>query len=374
MLEVKAMGLNFKNPIIVSAGPWTRGHKNIREAFKSGAAAVVTESIVSEPSPDVSPRYAYDGRGVQNIRMYSGLNMDAWLQELEILHREERDGLLIASVMASTPSELSYLARKLEASGVDALELGIACPMGEGLEIIAGNADKAYSFTKAAVEVVDIPVIVKLTQSVNNLSEVVSAIKEAGGSGISAIDTMRCILNVDIEAGKPTLPTYGGYSGAPVRPMGLATVAGIAQCSDLPVIGIGGIESYENAVEYMMLGASVCGIGTSVMLEGYEVIGRIITDLQGYMQRHGFSRLEDIRGRGLEELHSFEEIRIEPNIAHMLSECTKDACAKCLRCCLDNAIKIEDGKIVINEEICTGCALCVDVCPDSKIGFCKFFA
>ena len=251
MITIDAMGLKLKNPIIVSAGPWTRGHKKIIEALKSGAAAVVTESIVSEPYPDVSPRYAFDGNGLQNIRMYSGLDMEGWLEEFRILRENDRfgqDGLIIANIMASTPSELSYVAGKFEKAGADALELGLACPMGEGQEIIAGDAEKVYNFTKAVVDSVNIPVMVKLTQSTSNLSDVVDALKRAGASGVTGIDTIRCILGIDTDTGKPILPTYGGYSGGPIRPIGLAMIAGMAQSTELPIFAIGGIENYKHAL------------------------------------------------------------------------------------------------------------------------------
>ncbi len=124
------------------------------------------------------------------------------------------------------------------------------------------------------------PVSVKLSAGIGNLSAVVEAAGKAGVSGISGIDTLRCILKIDIESGKPDLPTYGGYSGAPIRPIGLATIASIAQCTDLPVIGMGGIENYENLIEYIMAGASAGGIGTAILLHGYDVVTQTIQDLE----------------------------------------------------------------------------------------------
>lgn len=370
MISVNTMGLELKNPIIVSAGPWTRGHNKIVEALKSGAAAVVTESIVSEPYPDVSPRYAYNGRGLQNIRMYSGLDMDGWLKEFQILeenNRFDQDGLIIANIMASTPSELSYIAGKFERAGADALELGLACPMGEGPEVIAGNPEKVYSYTKEAVDSVDIPVMVKLTQSTSNLSEVLDAIKSAGASGITGIDTIRCILSIDTDTGRPILPTYGGYSGGPIRPMGLAMIASAAQSTDLPIFGIGGIESYKHALEYMMLGASACEVGSAVIVNGYNIITEIINDLDNWFKEKNISSIDDIRGISLKELHSFEEIKVEPNKAFMKTSCSNANCMKCIRCCLDYSISMIDNHIEINKDSCTGCALCVDICPENKI-------
>lgn len=370
MLSVEAMGLKLKNPVIVSAGPWTRGHKGIRAALDSGAAAVVTETIVAEPYPDLSPRYAYDGRGLQNIRMYSALDMEEWIDEFKQIKKDGRgngEGLIIANITAGTPSELAYLARKFEKAGVDALELGLACPMGEGTEIVAANPNKTYAFTKEVVSTVGIPVMVKLTQSMNNLPEVVAAVEKAGASGITAINTMRCILGIDVETYEPILPTYGGYSGSPVRPLGLATVAGIAQSTELPIFGIGGVENYKNVLEYIMVGASAAEVGTAVLINGYGIIPQMIENLEAWMKKHHLSSLDEVRGNSLDKLYSFEELKVEPQRAYLTSECQATQCGKCLVCCLDEAITSVDGKIVIDENKCTGCGLCRDLCPDNKI-------
>lgn len=371
MPNIDAMGLKLKNPVIVAAGPWSRGHKGIRTALDSGAAAVVTETIVAEPYPDLCPRYAYDGRGLQNIRMYSALTMEDWVDEFKLIKKEGRkegDGLIIANITAGTPSELAYLARKFEKAGVDALELGLACPMGEGTEIVAANPDKAYAFTKAVVEAVDIPVMVKLTHTMNTLPEVIASLEKAGASGITAINTMRCILSVDIETGNPILPTYGGYSGSPIRPLGLATVAGIAQSTDLPVFGIGGIGDFRNALEYIMVGASAIEVGTAILVHGYGIIPRMIRELEEWMQAKGLESLDKIRGMSLDRLYSFDELKVEPQRAFLKDECAYAECAACVACCLDGAISFVDGKLRIDEEKCTGCGLCRDVCPDQKIG------
>lgn len=370
MLSVDAMGLKLKNPVIISAGPWSRGHKGIRAALNSGAAAVVTETIVAEPYPDLSPRYAYDGRGLQNIRMYSALDMEDWIEEFKQLKKEGRnaeDGLIIANITAGTPSELAYLARKFEKAGVDALELGLACPMGEGMEIVAANPNKTYAFTKEVVENVSIPVMVKLTQSMNNLTEVVASIEKAGASGITAINTMRCILGINVETGDPILPTYGGYSGSPIRPLGLATVAGIAQSTELPIFGIGGVENYQNVLEYIMLGASAAEVGTAILVNGYGIIPKMLADLEQWMKKHHYATWDEVRGNSLDKLYSFEELKVEPQRAYLTSECGKEECGKCLVCCLDEAIAFKDGRLVIDEEKCTGCGLCRDICPDKKI-------
>ncbi|HIU00114.1 MAG TPA: hypothetical protein IAD12_07655 [Candidatus Copromorpha excrementavium] len=146
------MGIPMKNPLIIAPGPWSRG-KLLKNALECNAGAIITETVVSEPYPDTRPRYAYDPKngGLQNIRLYSALDLEGWLCELEKADKTSRYGSiskLIVSIMASTPSELGYIARKVEKTGVDGIEIGLACPMGEGPEIIAENPEKSTNTLK----------------------------------------------------------------------------------------------------------------------------------------------------------------------------------------------------------------------------------
>lgn len=366
MLAVDFMGLKLKNPLIVAAGPWSGSSKKIKESFAAGAAAVVTETIVSEPTFDVNPRLAYNGSGLQNIRRYSNRSFEEWIED--IYHVKESGGIVIASILAQTDSELGYIAEKVEKAGADALELGLSCPMGEGVEVIASDPNRVYALTKGVVEKVKIPVTVKLSQNTTNMGQVARFVEVAGGHGISAIDTVRCIMAVDIHKRKPLLPTYGGYSGPPIRPMGLAAVASISQSTALPVCGVGGIEDYVNVIEYLMLGATAVQIGTSLILHGIDHLAKILEDLERWMDEEGLADINKIRGVALKELKSFDNIMIEPKKASLKEDCDNLDCSRCVNCCgIYEAISREEGAISISVEQCTGCGLCRYVCPDGRI-------
>lgn len=364
-LAVDFMGLKLKNPIIVAAGPWSRNGDMIKKAFMAGAGAVVTETIVNEVNIDVRPRVAYHRGGVQNIRLYSDILLEEWEREIDIA--KSHDGIIIASICAQTSSEISYIAGKMERIGVDAIELGLASPMGEGLEVMAASAEKIYEMTSKVVNSVSIPVMVKLSQNVTNMSKVACAVEKAGGSAISAIDTVRCILGVNIMERKPYLPTYGGYSGSPIKPLGLASVATIAQSTKLPVCGIGGIETHENVLEYIMLGASVIQMGTALMVYGFGHIEKVKRDLEAWMQENGIEDLSKIRSVALSAIKSFDEIQVEPKVSYLRNECTRVDCNKCIKCCVYEAITKENTDTRINAVQCRGCGLCCDICPDNKI-------
>lgn len=365
MMNTDFVGLKLKNPIMVASGPWSGDGESIRTFLEAGAGAVVTETVVSDTLLDVRPCIAYDGLGAQNIRLYNDIQIEGWERELEIAKSTE--GIVIASVSAHTPSELAYLAAKMEKFGADAIEISLSNPMWEALEVMASHPETMYDMTKEVVSNVEIPVVVKLSQNATNISSVAKAVKQAGGSGVSAINTVRCILNVDIETGEPCLATYGGYSGPPIRPLGLASVATIAQTVEIPICGIGGIVDYRNALEYLMLGASAVQVGTKVMLEGPGAVKRMVGDLEAWAESKNIKSIGQIKGKALKKLKSFDEMKIEPATSTISNVPCTDDCDKCIRCCSYHAISKREEGIYVDKELCTGCGLCTFVCPAKKL-------
>ena len=361
-MKTELMGIALKNPVIIAAGPWNRDGESIRKGIASGAAAVVTETIVSDAKPDVRPRIAYNGLGAQNIRLYSDIQIEGWEREMKIA--KSGGGIVIASVSAQSPSELAYLASKMEKFGADALELDISAPMGESFEVVAASPERVYDITRGMVEHVKIPVMVKLSQNTTNINLAAKAAKKAGASAVSAINTVRCILSVDIETAMPSLNTYGGYSGPAIRPLGLASVASVAQTVKIPICGIGGIETYRNVLEYLMLGASAVQVGTSVMLRGVQAITEIVRELEDWSNAHEFSDVKQVRGKALAHLKPYEEIKIEAVISRVIGTGSKENWEECIACCIYDAIQKQEDRLVVDTELCTGCGLCTSMFPD----------
>ena len=361
-LSSNLMGISLKNPLILSSGPMSRSGEMMIKALKAGASAVVTETIINEIRPNVRPRIINRGEGLQNIRLYSEFSLEEWEREIGIV--KEHGGVVIANILAHSPSEMAFLARTVEKYGVDALELGVSSPHGEGLSIQGCDPLNLYKMVKAVVESVNIPVMVKLSPSVNNLAALADAVERAGAKGISAINTVRSILGVNIDEMTPLLPTYGGYSGEPIRPIGLGAVATICQTVDLSVSGIGGISRFNHLLEYLMLGADTCQLQSALILHGFSLIREILDELQSWMEEKKYSSLGDIRGKALNHLKSFDEIVLEPKIASGLQDCPLPRCTLCSDSCTYNALeKNEKDLVEINRELCTGCGLCISICP-----------
>lgn len=332
------MGWELENPLIVAAGIWSRNGEMIRRCLDAGAAAVVTKSIVNQVSRDIQPRIACRGDQVQNLCLYNDISLEQWAEEIQ--EAKVVGGKVIASILAYSPSEMSYIAGKLEKFGADALELGLSTLMWDGAEIFMFDPDKLQQMIKSVVETVKIPVMLKISPNISNFPQMVRTAEKSGVAAICAIESLRSILGVDLEKQRPYLPAYGGYSGPAIRPLGLASVATIAQnVSTAQICGVGGIENYENVLEYIMLGAHAVQIGTAIMMQGPKIIPKILGELEGWMQKHEVQNLAQIRGKALEHLYPFEEVKVVPRVAHCSKECQDDQCQMCSTVCMYDAVK-----------------------------------
>jgi len=363
-LSSKLMGISLKNPLILSSGPMSRSGEMMIKALDAGAAAVVTETILNEIRPNVRPRMINRGESLQNIRLYSEYSLEEWEREIGIV--KDHGGIVIANILAHSPSEMAFLGRTVEKYGADALELGVSSPHGEGLTVLGCDPVDLYDMVKTVVDAVNIPVMVKLSPYVNNLAALAKAAERGGAKGISAINTVRSIMGVNIDSMVPLLPTYGGYSGEPIRPIGLGAVATICQTVDLSISGIGGISKFNHLLEYIMLGADTCQLQSALILHGFTVITEILDNLNEWMEKKHYSSLDQVRGLALGRLKSFDEIVLEPKIACNVKDCPLPDCSLCIDSCIFNALSKNEKRLIeISDKMCSGCGLCVSICPHS---------
>lgn len=360
-LETEYAGLTLKNPILVAAGPWSRSGAAMQRAIDAGAAAVVTETITLEASRSPSPRLFLGPHPEQlfNTMLYSEMQLEQWEQEFEGLRRG--DCRIIASIWGGSPSELGYLAGKVERMGADAVEVSISAPLGTRNETINSYPQEICSYLRAAVEAVDIPVIVKLSYEAAGSRSFLAALTRAGVAGVTAMDSLKGLRGVDLETCRARMPTYGGYSGAAIHPVALAVVATLKQLTSLPVCGCGGVRRAEDVLEFLMLGACGAQVASGLLQEGYGLIPRILGDLEQWLEAHGHRSVKEITGLALDSLRPFEEISPRPLTVRLAGSC--DGCGQCMAGCLYDALHWEDGALTVHPARCTGCGLCVERCP-----------
>ncbi|SRR6266404_3178671 len=217
-----------------------------------------------------------------------------------------------------------------------------------------------------------IPVTVKLNANCINVNEITEACRRGGADGIAATNTIASIVSVDLATWRPVpasngYSTFGGYCGPALRPIALRFVAEIAKTTDLPISGMGGVQDWKNAVEFLLLGASTVQVATEVMLQGYGIVSGLMQNLNGYLESMACAGIDEIKGKSLEYLVSSEEIdALIPARVALVDEHKCTLCGLCVEPCrvgATNAISMTNEHLFINEATCIGCGLCIIVCP-----------
>lgn len=306
LLSVNFMGLPLKNPIIAAAGPWCRDAAAMQKAIDAGAAAVVTETITLEKSHVVSPRIFYRQGEVYNTTLYSTMTLEDVEQEVERL--QKGNAFLICNIRGTTPSELRYLASRMQRLGADALELCCFTPIGTKLEDISIRPEEVGEMVRSVTSAVEIPVMVRLPHHAALNPAFARQITQNGARAISAIESLEGINGVDIENARCEMAAIGGCTGSHLRPLSLAATAVLHQLADCEIAAMCGVEDWHSVIEFLMMGATAVEMGSAIMLRGYGHITETLRKLEDWLREKGYSSLDELRGNALASLTAFEEL------------------------------------------------------------------
>lgn len=388
-LKTRFCGLEFEHPFVLASAPPTASGLLIQTAFNYGWAGAVTKTVKPDAMElkDVSPRFSVlrDGRrdlnGFCNIELVSLKPVGYWVHEVKSLKAQYPQKIVVVSIMGDLEKHTwQQLAATFESAGADALELNFSCPHGmpeKGVGAAIGqHADLTESITRWVKEVTGIPVIVKLTPNVTDVAEIAIAAQRGGADALAAINTVQCLIGVDLDRLEP-LPsvrgqsTYGGYSGRAVKPIGLRVVAQAAAATWLPIMGMGGVTTWEDAAEYIAVGAGIVQVCTAVMARGFSVLIPMLKGLDTYLSQKGMATPEALLGAALVKLTRHDALdrtkRVQAWEAHP-ERCT--LCNLCMLACSDagaNAITIDGLNLQIDATRCDGCSLCIYVCPSHTL-------
>lgn len=315
------------------------------------------------------------------ILNFSAGRVSYWTGVVAATKKVYPDRVLIASITASPNLwEWQELARTVQDAGADAIELNVSCPHGmpeRGVGAAIGqHPDLVRDVTHAVRKVATVPLIVKLTPNVTDIMPPARAAVDAGAEIISAINTVQCLMSIDLDTLEPRpsvagASAYGGYSGPAIKPIGLKMVSQIARELPVPLMGIGGISRWQDAAEYIAAGASAVQVCTAVMWEGAGIIRGMNEGLSGYLSRKRFAGVTALRGLALERIGTHEALSRDGR--HFAVRRFPEGCASCGRCvtaCRDggyHAISMAGGEVAIERDRCDGCSLCFHVCPEGVI-------
>jgi len=297
-LSTELCGMNLKNPTVLAAGILGVTGRLLIQAAESGAGAVTTKSIGIEPREGFeNPTVARVECGLLNAMGLPNPGIEFFKSELEEVKRATQTPV-IASIFGFSPEEFSNIAGIMEETGADAIELNVSCPHVEAVgREIGQNPELVSETVKRVKDEVDIGVLTKLSPNVTDIVEIAEAAERAGTDGIVAINTVRG-MKIEIETGRPILSAeIGGLSGPAIRPIAVRAVYEIYEAVDIPVIGCGGIRGWEDAVEFLLAGATAIEVGTIIRDRGLQVFSEITDGIESYLIREGFNEVPDIVGR-----------------------------------------------------------------------------
>lgn len=379
MEPVQYAGLTLKNPVIISSATPSITPEAIRKGALAGAAAIVTKSVIF-PEKDGRPAGGWPRPRFQLYNSQKGYDpgltergglfslfrlgepyptpdkMERMLDEIKKMR--DVDIPIIVSICGSPVDydEWRRLARRMENAGADALEINMhAYPEIKYTDPL---------FVKVVKDEVKIPVICKLMSIHEDPAAMGRKAEQAGADAIAALGTFGLRgVELDIDTEKPWMNMAHGMGGSWLRPVGLAFIETLARTVKTPLSGVTGVQTWRDAVKYILLGASTVQVCAAIYARGYKVITEIVEGLELYMQEHGYTSIEDFRGRALA---NFLPQEYAPPIRAQVDPSMCAGCGKCQEICMFDAISMRNRKAVI-ADCCDGCGLCWSYCPAHAI-------
>jgi len=410
-LSINFAGIRSPNPFWLASAPPSNSGMQVHRAFEAGWGGAVWKTI-GAPVLNVSNRYGAWHYGdqkmlaINNVELISDRPLEVNLREIAEVKRAWPDRAVIASAMVeSKPEAWHDIILRIQDTGADGIELNYGCPHGmseRGMGSAVGQVPEyCEQITRWVMDVAKIPVIVKLTPNISDIVLPARAAVAAGANALSLINTLNSIIGVDLDTLEITPNIggkggHGGYAGPVVKPIALNMLAALGRDSvvagsKLPISGMGGISTWRDAAEFLLLGASSLQVCTAVMHYGFRVVEDLCDGLSNWMDEKGFARVSDVVSRSVHRLSDFSNFDLSFRAVARIDQQKCIRCNLCYVACNDTAHQCidligADGQVVqphayavqsngkeeavnsrpsvqVREEDCVGCRLCYNVCP-----------
>ena len=388
-LGITFCGIPCENPFFLASSAVSTNYDMIARAFEAGWAGVFYKTICKMEIKEVSPRFDAVGKKLTSFigfRNMEQLSEHIYTEDLKTMSRLKKDfpsKVVIASIMGQFEEEWIELAKLAEEAGCDAVELNFSCPQmrlaGTGSDV-GQDPELVATYTTYVKQNVHIPVIPKMTPNITNINHPALGAYFAGADGISAINTIKSIT-MSPKAMVNGKKTISGYSGRAVKPIALRFIHDMASShimKNLQLSGIGGIETWTDALDFILLGCRNLQVCTAVMQYGNRIIDDLKLGLQTYMKHQGYNKLEEMVGKELPNFVTPSDLDRDTMVYPKIDREKCIGCGRCYVSCRDGghqAISFGDERTPkINGLKCVGCHLCRLVCPTDAIGLAKRIA
>ena len=388
-LKTELCGIPLENPFLISSSVVASTYDMCARAFEAGWAGVCFKTVCSLDIHEASPRFSAisgnDGSiiGFKNIEQLSDHSVADNMEIFRRLKAKYPTKFILVSIMGQNEAEWGELARLCEENGADAVELNFSCPnmVEDGLGSDIGQIPELVErYTAAAKQACSIPVLAKPTPNVETMSPAAEAAKRGGADGIAAINTIKSVVGVNPHTyvSAPSVHGYsavGGYSGNAVKPIALRFIAELGKnprLDGMHLSAMGGVETWLDALEFLLLGGDTIQVTTAVMQYGYRIIEDLKAGLNMYLAEKGFASVKEVVGLGLTALSATTDTLERDTV--LFPQFTLERCVGCGRCvisCADGghqAIRLNaERRPVLDGQKCVGCHLCALVCPQRAI-------
>jgi len=386
-LSVNFAGIKSPNPFWLASAPPTNMGSMVERAFDAGWGGAVWKTL-GEPIVNVCSRLAALDNGatrmigLNNIELITDRPLEVNLKEIYECKKKYPNNAVIVSLMVESKREAWHeIVKKSQDTGCDGFELNFGCPHGmseRGMGAAMGQVPEyTCMVTEWVKEVSNLPVIVKLTPNVTNIIPPGRAATRGGADALSLINTINSVMGVDIDTMIPYpnvngMAAHGGYCGTAVKPIALNMVSELARDAEIniPISGIGGINTWRDAVEFLLLGASNVQVCTAVMHYGYRIVEDMIDGLNNYLDEKNFASVNDIIGKSVNRVTDWGNLDLKYKTVARVNNENCIRCNLCYVACEDGAHQCFDFQTidglrfpVVDEPECVGCNLCYLVCP-----------
>ena len=378
-LSVEFCGFKFPNPIILSSG-YPTGHVGsgvtLKKIGKSGAGGVTARSVFVdkvEIGLKLKPKYAIDRNNLVHFDAIYEKASEFFDKQADIA---KVDGVpFIASLSGKSVDDYRIMGEMADKSpSTDIIEVDVSCP---GLELFGPQIyvprpnmsqmpELVEDIMRAVRKTTGKPLMAKLSVQADNMGETARAAVAGGADSVGATNSLsNALAAIDIETGKPEFPILGALGGAGLRHLAMASVVQMRKAVSVPVYGIGGVFTWRDAVEMIMAGASLVGLGTASLLRGPAIFREMTSGIEKFMDSHNYARVQDMCGIALPHVYTLKEVPEIDLVARINADaCT--LCGLCLEVCAWEAIELEPEPVVI-EDKCVACSLCRNICQPEAV-------